>query len=184
MGRLASLVLASVVLASFGCQPLYGNKPERLKNPDKKRKPPEPESEVVQVRYIEECSANFREEVRNLNRDMAAASRFVGDGDTALDQVRRAKDPASQAELIKVSIEKYRNALLKDPFNEEATLKLAVAYDMVYRKGCALQMLKRLAALQANPKFQKKAARAADAVADNATWFKGYRKDAISAVGR
>ena len=109
---------------------------------------------------------------------------MVGDGDTALQQSGKAKDPPAQAELIRVAIDKYRNALVKDPYNSEATLKLAIAYDLVYRKGCALAMLKRLASLSANPKFAKQANRNIDSVTDNTQWFKGYRKDAISSVGR
>ena len=45
-------------------------------------------------------------------------------------------------------------------------------------------MLKRLAALEANPKYAKGAKLSIDKVTDNAQWFKGYRKDAIAAVGR
>ena len=45
-------------------------------------------------------------------------------------------------------------------------------------------MLKRIAALQANPKYARGANLAADKVTDNAQWFKGYRKDAIAAAGR
>ena len=68
-------------------------------------------------------------------------------------------------------------------------LAIADAYDSmtsdrVYRKGCALAMLKRLSALEANPKFAKGAKLAIDRVTDNAQWFKGYRKDAIAAIGR
>ena len=71
----------------------------------------------------------------------------------------------------------------KDPYNADATLKLAVAYDKVLHKGCALAMLKRLASLSSNPKFANESNRARDAVGDNATWFKGYRKDALQAAG-
>src|SRR6185436_7705289 len=109
---------------------------------------------------------------------------LVGDGDSTLAQMPKAKEPAAQAELIKQSIDKYRSALVKDPYNQEATLKLAVAYDMVYRKGCALALLKRIAALESNPKYKSAAKRVADEVADNGQLFKGYRKDAVSAVGR
>jgi len=36
----------------------------------------------------------------------------------------------------------------------------------------------------ANPKFATEANRQIDAVGDNGIWFKGYRKDAMQAVGR
>jgi hypothetical protein len=45
-------------------------------------------------------------------------------------------------------------------------------------------MLKRLAALSANPKFARTANPAIESIGDNGQWFKRYRKDAMSAVGR
>ena len=185
MGRgSAGALLACLVLATTGCQALYGGKPERLKNPERKKAPPEPEQASVKIQYVEDCTANVRDDPKLARPNPGLANQLVGDGDTALQNANKAKDPASQAELIKLSIDKYRNALVKDPYNHEATLKLALAYDMVYRKGCAIAMLKRIAALQANPKYAKAANAKADEVNDNSSWFKGYRKDAIAAVGR
>lgn len=173
------------VAGSVGCQPLYGAKPEKLKNPDRKRKPEEVAEKPPEIKYVEECTANFREEPKGkIRRETPRATALVGDGDTAIAQAPKTKDPASQAGLIKDGIEKYRSALLKDPFHAEATLRLAIAYDMVYRKQCALLLLKRIAALESNPEFSKSAKRAADEVADNGQLFKGYRKDAVQAVGR
>ena len=183
----AVLLSACVVLVAgsvAACQPLYGGKPEKLRNPERKKKPDEPPEAAIQVKYIEECVASFRDDPKGVRPDTGRSNALVGDGDTALSQVPKAKDPASQAELIKQSIDKYRSALIKDPYNQEATLKLAVAYDMVYRKGCALALLKRISALESNPKYRNAAKRVADEVADNAQLFKGYRKDAVSAVGR
>lgn len=186
MGRalLACLVLAAAGLVA--CQPLYGGKPDKLSNPPKKKKPVEPDVVVADIKYVEECAANFRDDPKRVFRDQTGSNNLVGNGDDALVQADKAKDAQSQAELIRVSIDKYRNALVKDPYNAEATLKLAVAYDRIYRKGCALKLLARIATLEANPKFQKEAKRAADQAADNAgrDWFKGYKKDAVSAVGR
>jgi hypothetical protein len=169
---------------SVGCQALYGGKPEKLRNPERKKKPEEPPDAVVQVKYIEECVANFRDDPKLVRPDPSRANALVGDGDVAFAQSPKAKDPASQAELIKQSIDKYRSALVKDPYSHEATLKLAIAYDAVYRKGCAIALLKRISALESNPKFKSNAKRVADEVADNASLFKGYRKDAVQAVGR
>lgn len=183
----AVLLSACVVLVAgsvVACQPLYGGKPEKLRNPERKKKPEQPPEAAVQVKYIEECVASFRDDPKGARPDPGRANALVSDGDTALAGVPKAKDPASQAELIKQSIDKYRSALVKDPYNQEATLKLAVAYDMVYRKGCALALLKRISALETNPKYRNAAKRVADEVADNAQLFKGYRKDAVSAVGR
>ena len=184
--RAALLSAAAILFAgsATACQPLYGGKPEKLRNPDRKKKPDEPPEAAIQVKYVEECVASFRDDPKLARPDPGRANALVGDGDTALAQVPKAKDAASQAELIKQSIDKYRGALIKDPYNQEATLKLAIAYDMVYRKGCAIALLKRISALEANPRFKSAAKRVADEVADNAQLFKGYRKDAVAAVGR
>jgi hypothetical protein len=177
-------LLACLLIASIGCKPLYGDKPDKLKNPERKKPPPDPETSAIPVKYVEDCTANFRDDPKQARPNPGLANQLVGDGDTALQNANKAKDAASQAELIKISIDKYRNALIKDPYNHEATLKLALAYDLVLRKGCALAMLKRLASMQANPKYSKLANAKADEVVDNASWFKGYRKDAVAAVGR
>lgn len=189
MGRgsvLACLVAASVLATGTltGCQALYGGKPEKLRNPEKKKKPPEPPETEVKIAYVEECQADFRGDPAKARPQPSMATQLVSEGETALQSADKAKDPTSQAELIRVSIDKFRNALLRDPYNAEATLQLALAYDRVLRKGCSLAMLKRLATLETNPRFAKPAKLAADRVTDNESWFKGYRKDAITAVGR
>jgi hypothetical protein len=172
------------VAGSVGCQALYGGKPEKLRNPERKKKPEEPPEKVAEIKYIDECNASFRDDPKNVRQDTSGANRLVGDGDQVISQVPKAKDAAGQAELIKQGIDKYRSALVKDPYNTEATLKLAIAYDMVYRKGCALALLKRINSMAANPRFKSSATRIADEVADTPTMFKGYRNDAKQAVGR
>ena len=59
-----------------------------------------------------------------------------------------------------------------------------LAYDRLLRKVCALAMLKRLVALQNNPTWTKAVTAKISQISDNAQWFKGYRKDAMSAVGQ
>lgn len=186
MGRssvhvLACLVAASAMLA--GCRPLYGDKSEKLVNPTRKKRPEEPAEAAAPIKYIEECTTNFRDE-KAPRPDTPRSNALVDDGNTSLAQLPKAKDPASAAELIRGAIDKFRNALVKDPFNQEATLRLAIAYDMVQRKGCALALLKRISQFEANPTYRNKAKRLADEVADTPTMFKGYRKEAVAAVGR
>jgi hypothetical protein len=190
MGRVSFGAYAVVCLALVtgvglvGCQELYGGKPERLAAPPKKKAPPEAPVTEVPIKEIEECQADFRADPKNVRPQTSLSNQLTGEGDTALVNSDKATEPAAQAGLIKESIDKFRNALLKDPYNAEATLKLALAYDKVYRKGCAIAMLKRLAALSANPKYAKAANPAIDSIGDNSQWFKRYRKDAITAVGR
>lgn len=172
------------VAGSVGCQAMYGGKPEKQRNPPRKKKPAEAAEKEPEIKYIDECVANFRDDPKLARPDPSSGNRLVGDGDAAIAQVPRAKDAVSQIELVKQGIEKYRSALIKDPYNQEATLKLAIAYDLVHRKGCALALLKRISALESHPKYRPAAKRVADEVADNGSLFRGYRNDAVQAVGR
>lgn len=185
-GSLAGALIACLVLATTatGCQKLYGGSPERLKNPERKKKPDDPDIAATPVKYVEDCTANFRDDPKLVRVNSGLANQLVGDGDTAMQNANKAKDAASQAELIKVSIDKYRNALIKDPYNHEATLKLALAYDKVVRKGCVMAMLRRLDQLAQNPKFKREAESAIDELEQQSKWFAPYRKDALRAVGR
>ncbi len=176
--------MTAALFSVGGCQPLYGKKAERLHRPEKKRHPKDKADEKSEVKYVDDCSANFRGDPKRVFRDSATSERLVQAGDDAMAQAGKVTDAKGQAQTIKVGIEKYRNALLKDPYNAEATLKLALAYDRVLRKGCALKLLARIATLESHPKFRNQAKRAADRVADSGEWFKGYRSEAVSAVGR
>lgn len=180
--RLALVVGVGVGLV--GCQPLYGGKPEKLVAPAKKKPPKEDAAAEVPIKEVEDCVADFRGDSKNVRLQTNLSNQLTGEGDTALASSDKATDPSAQAGLLRESIDKYRAALVKDPYNAEATLKLALAYDRVYRKGCAIAMLKRLLALTANPKYAKTANPAIDSISDNGQWFKRYRKDATAAVGR
>jgi hypothetical protein len=178
---------ATSLLLSFGiaaCQPLYGAAPERLHTPEKRKRPPDAPDAAEQIKYIDDCTAQFQDDPRKWHPVPAMARPLIETGDTAIASSDKTQEPNAKVGLIREAIDRYRIALQKDPYNADATLKLAVAYDKVLRKGCALAMLKRLSALTNNPKFATEANRAADAVGDNGVWFKGYRKDAMAAVGR
>jgi hypothetical protein len=178
------LALIACLLSLGACQPLYGDKAEHLKNPPPKKKPADAPEAPVEVKYIEDCNADFRKDPKGVKQETGIANDLVVQGDNEVGNGDKSKDPKAAGDSYKTGIDKYRNALIKDPYNVEATLKLAVAYDKVLRKGCALQLLRRLASLQANNKWAQAANSAADAVVGNSQWFKGYRKDAVSAVGR
>jgi hypothetical protein len=97
-------------------------------------------------------------------------------------QADRAEDPKSRAGLTLEAIEKYKQALNKDPYNAEATYGLAIAYTKVLRKGCTLKLLKRLSDLKANPKYQPDAQRMIDAAAEQNA-FKPFKKEAARELG-
>ena len=162
-----------------GCQPLYGGKPDKLPTPSRK----EPVVEAP-VKMLDDCTADFRADPRTVRQQTSQSNDLTDQGTTAMANSDKATEPSAQAGLLRESIDKFRNALIKDPYNPTATLKLALAYDKVYRKGCAIAMLKRLATLAANPKFSRSASAEIDSIGDNGQWFKHYRKDAMAAVGR
>ncbi len=181
--RLGVWLALVVGFGLIGCQPLYGGKPEKLPVVARKKAPPEAEVTEAPVKEIDECQADFRGDPKGVRPQTGLSNQLTGEGDSAVASGDKA-EAGAKGSLFREAVDKYRNALLKDPYNTEATLKLALAYDRVYRKGCAIAMLKRLAALSANPKFAQKANSAIDSIGDNNQWFKRYRKDAISAVGR
>jgi len=180
----ASLGVCLAVILVAGCQPLYGGKPDKLPTPSRKKPPKEEAAADAPVKMIDECQADFRSDPRAVRPQSSLAGQLTLEGDTALANSAKSTDPAAQAGLLRESIDKYRSALIKDPYNTDATLKLALAYDKALRKGCAIAMLKRLSALAANPRFARSANPAIDSISDNAQWFKYYRKDAMAAVGR
>lgn len=177
------LVVLALVFGVASCKPLYSGKAEKLASPPKKKRPEKTEA-VVEIKYIEDCNANFTDDPKKVHPQTALSRTLFNEGETALAQSDDAKDDQGKVNLIVSAIDKYRNALIKDPYNVPATLKLAVAYDRALRKGCAIAMLKRLASLSNNPKWAPEANRNIDSIDANASWFKGYRKDAMAAVGR
>jgi hypothetical protein len=177
-------VVACLALMLVACQPLYGGKPEHLKNPEKKKRPPEAEAPPPEIKYVDDCNADFRDDPKKVHPQTPMSRQLSDAGDVAMQSSEKEKNDQKKVDLIREAIDKYRNALIKDPYNITATLQLAVAYDRVLRKGCAIAMLKRLAALSNNPKFSNEANRNIDSIDANGQWFKGYRKDALAAVGR
>ena len=114
---------------------------------------------------------------------MSASEAHTLDGDRKLREFDRAPT-AAKTDLIIDGIDDYVAALRKDPFNARATLKLALAYDRVHRKGCALVLLQRLEQLAQNPKFANEAIEAIDEVEQRRKWFEAYRREALRRVGR
>jgi hypothetical protein len=177
-------LVACLALALVACQPLYGGKPEHLKNPEKHKRPPEAEAPPAEIKYVDDCNADFRDDPKKVHPQTPMSRQLSDAGDAAMQTSEKEKNDQKKVDLIREAIDKYRNALIKDPYNITATLQLAVAYDKMLRKGCAIAMLKRLAALSNNPKFAPEANRNIDSIDANGQWFKGYRKDALAAVGR
>lgn len=182
---IASVVIAAVVAsmgASMGCSPLYGGKPEELRNPPKKRPPVEEEAGVPLQKWDEECNAEFFAKSSALPRP-SEAKPIAESANTTLVGADRAPDASTRARMVIDAIGRFKAALAKDPFNAEATYGLAVAYTKARKKGCAIALLKRLSALSVNARFSEDATRMMDAASANPI-FKPFKKDAEAALGR
>ncbi|MBA3394962.1 MAG: hypothetical protein H0T89_20110 [Deltaproteobacteria bacterium] len=184
MPKLLTLVLAGS-LALAACQPMYGSKPQKLRTPEPIRPPQELAADPTVPKVLESCEV-YTKEVKVVRRDTPRAEALTREGDAKVAEFERASEPRRKGELIVDGIEEYLRALDKDPFNAHATLKLALAYDKVLRKGCALALLSRLNRLAQHPTYAPAATAEIDAITEpqNKSWFSGYRRDALSAVGR
>jgi hypothetical protein len=179
-----ALVAACVLLAA-ACQPMYQHKADTLKDPTPRRGP-----NIVVVDdepvFVETCNVNFSAPPTK-RRQAPASQQLTVAGNSALQQQAPGTPrpaTAHSVNAIVTAIDSYRRALLSDPYNAEATLKLALAYDRVLRKGCALAMLRRLETLAANPTLQPEAEPMIQLVVANPHWFKPYHGDALRAVGQ
>ncbi|HEY1551204.1 MAG TPA: hypothetical protein VGG28_25420 [Kofleriaceae bacterium] len=134
------------------------------------------------VAYVEDCETDFHRDARGVVVHPDTATTRVREGETASITATK-KSGVEQAKLLVESIDHYADALRADPYDASATLGLAIAYDRVLRKGCALAMLRRLNALSQNPHVSPDAKLRVANVVDNPQWFKGYRNAALTAVG-
>jgi hypothetical protein len=190
MPMTAARALFLVLIATFAstataCGPLYGGKAEKLKPPAKKPRPPEADVAAAPIKYIDDCTVNFATPAVTPRASGAARSNAEA-AEQKVDESIRADDPKTQISAVEGAISAAKVALKADPYNANATLQLARAYDRALRKGCALALIKRLATLETATSydFSKDAKAALDRVSDNPKWFSGYRKEAISAAGR
>jgi hypothetical protein len=178
--RPAALVIALVaaLAALAACKTMYGDPPDPM---PKIHARPAPPVAVEPVHYIDDCATDFHRDAHGLRAKPDAAATLATSADAAATSASAATG-AAQADLLVRTIQHYADALRADPYNARATLGLAVAYDRVLRKGCALAMLRRLEDLAQNPAVAPDAGHKIDDVVDNTQWFKGYRKDALAAV--
>jgi len=186
--RLALVLFAAFVAVAFatttaGCAHPYSGKPEKLKRPKKKNRPEPTEEDKAaeEVQWDEECRANFFDDKKPKRRSPGAAAGLTKKADELL-LAADGQDGAQRIETVVEAMSKLKNALKKDQFNPEATYKLAVAYAMVLKKGCALRLLERLNELQK----MEEVARKAELTIKRATKdlaFEGFRKDADAAMG-
>ena len=176
-------LIAVTTLLLAACQPMYGDKAATMRNPPPIKPPKDLPVDVAKVTYDEDCEF-ITKPVKNPRRDTKRSEIHVRAGDQKLDVAEKTAESHARGELFIDGIDQYGTALTSDPFSAEATLKLAVAYDKVLRKGCALALLQRLNKLTENPTYADAANEKIDEVTGNKKWFEGYRGDALKAVGR
>ena len=138
----------------------------------------DPEASIV---WDEECDTKFHEKLTIQPNPNAGRTLFDSASNTLV-SAEREQDGGQRTALTIEAIEKFKQALGKDPFSAEATYGLAIAYTKVLRKGCTLKLLKRLADLKQNPKYASDAQRMIDAAADQNA-FKPFKKEAHAALG-
>lgn len=173
----------SLGAAQWGCAQPYSGKPERLKKPRKKKKPEPTEQEVAEkeLEFDEKCRTNFFDKPTTL-RKTRLSRRLAKQADGMLVE---AEEEEGQARISSVSeaLSKLTNALKADPYGPEATYKMAVAYALVGKKGCAIALLERLQQLTRHPEAMNEAERVVNrALRDHS--FEPFRKDADAALGR
>jgi lipopolysaccharide biosynthesis regulator YciM len=162
---------------------MYGDPPARMHNPA--TKPLGSNTPTVEkVKPIEECPVDFQRTLpkAGIKRNQTGAQAAATSGDKSARAATSETDAEKRVEDLRAAVEEYKQALNADPYSSHATLMLAVAYDRVYRKGCALALLGRLYALSNHPDFQAEATDDINRIRDNRDWFKDYQVEAYKAV--
>lgn len=157
--------------------------PAAIPQPPSQPDPPLMVEPPAPPRYIEDCYPNFRGDPVLILHPVLARS-YISTGDDSIFEARHAVAPRAVVRAVIDGVRRYSAALKENPYSAEATLKLAIVYDLAYRKGCALALLMRLAELAKNPDISPDASGVIDTVVANQHLFGGYRKDAIAALGR
>jgi hypothetical protein len=134
-----------------------------------------------EIKYVDDCNARFTDDPDRHEPDRMVARRLAEEADAYVASVNKMDEPSTRAELLVDAVTRYTAALKQDNFSAAATFGLAVAYDRLYRKGCALLMLKRLSQLEQYPPSRREARQYLDQVDLH---FSGYRQDALAAAGR
>jgi len=179
-------LLAAMVslVASSGCKHPYSGKPERLKKPrPKKPKEEKGPTVVVKAKAMDtKCRTNFFADPTRVGRRRSREARAMAKkADRILMEAEKA-DIEDRVPIVTDAMGTLDNALGKDPYGPLPTYKLAVAYALIGKKGCALALLERLKVLQSHPPVEKEATRTVKrAVRDLA--FDRFRDDARAALG-
>ncbi|MBX3156542.1 MAG: hypothetical protein KF773_11120 [Deltaproteobacteria bacterium] len=168
-------------LALLACQPMYGEKPDTLgkvKPIAKKTDGKDGEPAKKEDPYVTACSFNSHLDPKVYGkRDPKLAEPLRIAGDAKITVAQQSTVEKARVKQYQLGLDDYAAALKKDPYDADATLGLARAYDGLKRSGCAVMLIKRLADLTRSDKYADSARRAIAQVQSNPDWFKDYRQD-------
>ena len=177
----AALICGAFMTSTTGCAHPYSGKPDRLSKPRKKKKPKKEETAAAaEVQWDEKCRVDFFDKPTKKRSPRAAKALSKKAGSMLLDA--EGQENTQKVRTVIDAINKLRSALKKDPYGPDPTYRLAVAYALVAKKGCSLELLKRLAALKTHPDVEKEANRKAKQAAGDPA-FDGFKKEAETALG-
>jgi hypothetical protein len=174
-------ILWVAVVGVCACQAPYGSRPAKLYNPPIKPHPVDVEPVEV-VHYNETCRTDFHTDPKPAiaRIDHRGAVQAISTANiTYRTAIKMPKTEPQKLKLIARSVDEWSEALRKDPYDAEATVGLALAYDQLLRKECALRLLARLSDLAGNKNYAAAALRQRDNVVSNKDWFAGYRNEAL-----
>lgn len=183
-------ILLALSMGAGACSGPYSGKPEKARRPKPEKMPDEPVAGPVEIKWVTECKASFQEDpvatgaVAKHKKNAGKVRPLVEQGRALLEQATddSATDEA-RAGSVKEAINKLRTVLNDAPYQPEGTYYLAVAYARARRKGCALALLKRLAALETHPDYAADAKRMINTALDDGT-LKLFEKEMYEALGK
>ena len=175
-------VLLLPLLALSACANMYRGPSEHLHTPKPVPVPITAIDKPAPIPYVDTCVASFHDSAKGLRRDPKLAEQRVTVGAAKVSAAVKEPAAAKKQVLFTDGIQQYRAALMVDPYDADATLQLALAYDKVWRRGCALKLLDRLAVLSQHPTLGTRAKQLAQDVQSNTGWFVDYRSAATDAA--
>jgi len=179
------LLSVAGALAVAACQPMYKAPAAKLHEPAEVDHPKAPPVQAEKLPQATECVVPRSQAPKAVTEaEKTQAKSYVGSGDAKVERFAKLTVSTPTDErvlLIRRAIDDYRSALTKDPYNVDATLELARAYDLAQHKGCALVMLRRLETLS---QTSSEAIQRINDVDANDSWFHDYRDEARQAIKR
>ncbi len=121
-------LVACLALALVACQPLYGGKAEKLHNPEKHKRPPEAEAPPPEIKYVEDCNADFRDDPKKVHAQTPMSRQLTDAGDSAMQQAEKEKNDQKKVDLIREAIAGHQALVLKPALGGALLVSAAVPW--------------------------------------------------------